>query len=79
MLCLSRLDGLSINGDDKVVLDLLSNSAFMGTDADGLPSPAFAGEDGTYHIPGSLSAAPPQAIKKNFGELYSNWKGLQQC
>jgi hypothetical protein len=60
----SRLDGLSINGDDKVVLDLLSNSAFMGTDADGLPSPAFAGEDGTYHIPGSLSAALPQAIKK---------------
>jgi hypothetical protein len=46
------------------VLDLLSNSAFMGTDADGLPSPAFAGEDGTYHIPGSLSAAPPQAVKK---------------
>ncbi len=60
----NRLEGLSINGDDKVVLDLLSHSAFMGTDADGLPSPAFAGEDGTYHIPGSLSVAPPQAIKK---------------
>jgi hypothetical protein len=59
-----KLECLSINGDDKVVLDLLSNSAFMGTDADGLPSPAFAGEDGTYHIPGSLSVAPLQAIKK---------------
>jgi hypothetical protein len=63
----SKLAGLSINGDDRVVLDLLSNSAFMGTDADGLPSPAFAGEDGTYHIPGSLSAAPPQAVKKILG------------
>jgi hypothetical protein len=39
----SKLAGLSINRDDRVVLDLLSNSAFMGTDADGLPSPAFAG------------------------------------
>jgi hypothetical protein len=63
----SKLAGLSINGDDRIVLDLLSNSAFMGTDPDGLPSPAFAGEDGTYHIPGSLSAALPQAIKKILG------------
>ncbi len=56
---------LKINKDDKVVLDLLSNSTFMGTDVEGLPSPAFAGEDGTYHIPGSLSAAPAQAVKKS--------------
>jgi hypothetical protein len=63
----SKLAGLSINGDDRIVLDLLSNSAFMGTDAEGLPSPAFAGEDGTYHIPGSLAVAPPQAIKKILG------------
>jgi hypothetical protein len=63
----SRIVDLSVNADDRIVIDLLSNSAFMGTDAEGLPSPAFAGEDGTYHIPGSLSVAPPQAIKKILG------------
>jgi hypothetical protein len=62
-----KLAELSINGDDRVVLDLLSNSVFMGTDVDGLPSLAFAGEDGTYHIPGSLSTTPSQAIKKILG------------
>jgi hypothetical protein len=50
--------------NDLVVLDLISNIAYMGTDEDGLPSPAFRSGDGTYHIPGSLTTAPPTTIKK---------------
>ncbi len=60
----SGLEELRPNKDDVVVLDLLSNSAFMGTDEDGLPTPAISGEGGTYHIPGSLVTAPGPAIKK---------------
>jgi hypothetical protein len=50
-----------------LILDLLSNTAFMGTNEDGLPSPSFPGEDGTHYIPGLLTAA---AIKKLLA--YSN-------
>jgi hypothetical protein len=60
----SGLEELRPNKDDAVVLDLLSNSSFMGTDEDGLPTPAIPGEGGTYHITGSLVTAPGPAIKK---------------
>jgi hypothetical protein len=63
----SRLKELGLNGDDRLVLDLLSNSAFMGTDGEGLPLPATAGEDGTYHIPGSLMVACAATVKKVLG------------
>jgi hypothetical protein len=49
---------------DTVILDLLSNSSFMGTDEEGLPTPATTGEGGTYHIPGSLVTSSGPAIKK---------------
>ncbi len=49
---------------DLVVMDLISNVAYMGTDEDGLPSPAVRSGDGTYHITGSLTTAPPTKIKK---------------
>ncbi len=58
------LEELRPNKDDTVILDLLSNSSFMGTDEEGLPTPATAGEGGTYHIPGSLVTSPGPAIKK---------------
>ncbi len=60
----SGLEELRLNKDDSLVLDLLSNSSFMGTDEEGLPTPATAGEGGTYHIPGSLVTSPGPAIKK---------------
>jgi hypothetical protein len=50
--------------NDVVVLDLLSNLAFMGTDMDGLPTPAVRSGDGKYHILGSLTTAPPTVLKK---------------
>jgi hypothetical protein len=59
-----KLDALNINANDTVILDLLSNSAYMGTDASGLPSPAVKAGDGRYHVPGSLTTAPPTILKK---------------
>jgi hypothetical protein len=58
------LEELRLNKDDSLILDLLSNSSFMGTDEEGLPTPAIAGEGDTYHIPGSLVTSPGPAIKK---------------
>jgi hypothetical protein len=49
---------------DLVVMDLISNVAYMGTDEEGLPSPAVRSGDDTYHITGSLTTAPPMTIKK---------------
>ncbi len=59
-----KLDALNLSASDTVVLDLLSNSAYMGTDVSGLPSPAERAGDGRYHIPGSLTTAPPTILKK---------------
>jgi hypothetical protein len=49
---------------DVVILDLLSNMAFMGSDLEGLPTPAVRAGDGRYHIMGALTTAPPTALKK---------------
>ena len=54
--------------DDIVVFDLWSNSAYMGTNEEGMPSPAFRGEDGHYHIPGGLQAAPKPVFQKIFAD-----------
>jgi hypothetical protein len=59
-----KLKMLSPGPEDTIFLDLLSNTAFKGTDEDGLPSPSFSDGDGKYHIPGSLTTAPSAAVKK---------------
>ncbi len=42
----------------------MSNSAYLGTDEDGLPIPAKkSDEDGRYHLLGDLQLAPPSAFK----------------
>jgi hypothetical protein len=42
----------------------MSNTAFLGTDAGGLPIPAEKSvEDGRYHLNGDLQLAPPSAFK----------------
>jgi hypothetical protein len=42
----------------------MSNTAFLGTDEDGLPIPAEkSDEDGRYHLHGDLQLAPPSAFK----------------
>ncbi len=59
--------GLSRGGtgeQDIVILDLLSNVAFMGSDSEGIPTPAVRAGDGRYHIVGALTTAPPTALKK---------------
>jgi hypothetical protein len=48
-----------------VVMDLLSNLVFMGTSEEGNPIPATRGQDGKFHVEGSLTTAPPTALKKN--------------
>ncbi len=60
----NRLESLKLGTDDRVVLDLLSNSACMGTDGDGLPKPSYREGGGSYHILGSLTTAPPTNLKK---------------
>ncbi len=42
----------------------MSNTAFLGTDEDGLPITAEKSEeDGRYHLSGDLQLAPPSAFK----------------
>jgi hypothetical protein len=67
----SKIEGLVSNMQnancglsDTVVLDLLSNVAFMGTDGDGLPAPAYRADDGRFHVVGTLTTAPPTTLKK---------------
>jgi hypothetical protein len=59
-----ELQKLNLNSKDTVVLDLLSNSAFMGTDSSGLPTETVKMTDGGYHVIGSLSVAPISCVKK---------------
>ncbi len=60
-----KLENITVTENDTVVMDLISNVAFMGTDKDGLPTPSIRGGDGKYHVPGVLTTAPPTTLKKN--------------
>jgi hypothetical protein len=60
----NKLAELKLTKEDTVVIDLLSNSVFMGTDQCGLPTEAVRAEDGSYHIVGSLAIAPASVTKK---------------
>jgi hypothetical protein len=54
------LEKLNLTEFDTVVIDPMSNSAFLGTDDDGLPTPAEkSDEDGRYHLFGDLQLALP--------------------
>jgi hypothetical protein len=44
--------------NDRFILDLWSNSAFMGTDVAGLPCKVYRDDDGRYHVQGPVQAAP---------------------
>jgi hypothetical protein len=59
-----QIDRLELSETDTVVLDLLSNTAYMGTDDDGLPLPSYREGDGSYHIAGTLTTAPPTTLRK---------------
>jgi hypothetical protein len=62
-LC-ETLEKLNLTEIDTVVIDPMSNSAYLGTDEDGLPIHAEkSDEDGRYHLFGDLQLAPPSAFK----------------
>jgi hypothetical protein len=61
---IEQLKTLKLGKLDTVVVDLLSNTAFMGTDDSGLLSEPVRAEGGKYHITGSLTIAPPTLTKK---------------
>jgi hypothetical protein len=69
---IEQLKTLNLGKLDTVVVDLLSNTAFMGTDASGLPSESVRAEGGKYHITGSLTIAPP-TLTKRFCWTPSHW------
>jgi hypothetical protein len=55
---------------DTVVIDSMSNTAYLGTDEDGLPIPAEKSvEDGRYHLNGDLQLAPPPSAFKSTMKL----------
>jgi hypothetical protein len=60
----SNIESAKFGQSDTVMLDLLSNVAFMGTDSDGLSAPAYRANDGRYHVVGTLTTAPPTTLKK---------------
>jgi hypothetical protein len=58
---------LNLTEIDTVVIDPMANSAYLGTDEDGLPIPAEkSDEDGRYHLFGDLQLAPPLCLQKLF-------------
>jgi hypothetical protein len=60
-----KLTNLRPGPEDIVVLDIWSNSSFMGTDEFGLPCRAAKGNNDTrYHIVGNLQAAPKSLFEK---------------
>jgi hypothetical protein len=80
-----RIDALELSSTDTVVLDLLSNTAYMGTDDEGLPLPAFRSGDGSYHVAGMLTTAPPTTLKRTLdlctqiGKKLANTKVILVC
>ncbi len=63
-LC-ETLQKLNLTEIDTVVIDPMSNSAYLGTDEDGLPIPSDkSDEDGRYHLLGDLQLAPPLCVQK---------------
>jgi hypothetical protein len=75
------LQKLKLTEIDTVVIDSMSNTAFLGTDEDGLPIPAEKSvADGRYHLTGDLQLAPPSAFKstmKLVEKIISNTGGAK--
>ncbi len=69
---ISKINELDLgNGldEDVVVLDLLSNTAFEGTDEDGGALPAQKLNDGKWHVIGDLAPFPPSVLKAKLKNL----------
>jgi len=60
-----RVSELNLSANDTLVLDVWSNSAFLGTDDMGFPKiPEKSPLDGRFHVVGSLQAAPTAVFEK---------------
>ncbi len=70
----TKIENLKLGRNDTVVLDMLTNLAYMGTNEESLPSPAFKAGDGSCLIPGSLTTATPTTLKKILEKHAKNWQ-----
>lgn len=60
-----RLGSLEPCGADIVLMDILSNSIYMGSDENGFPTkPVKLNKDRKYHVVGDLQIAPEKVIQK---------------
>ena len=61
-----ELKNLDLAGGDCVVVDLWSNSTFLGSDENGYPlKPTKSASDGRYHVVGDHQVAPQGVFKRN--------------
>ncbi len=64
------LKNLSLKPCNTIVIDAMANSAYFGTDENGLPMPpAKSGEDGRHHMLGDLQLAPTAVFKTNMKQV----------
>jgi len=60
-----RVSELKLSANDTLVLDVWSNSAFLGTDDMGFPKiPEKSTLDGKFHVVGPLQAAPTAVFER---------------
>jgi hypothetical protein len=66
------LKNLNLTACDTIVIDAMANSAYFGTDENGLPMPpAKSGEDRRHHMIGDLQLAPTAVFKTNLKQIDS--------
>jgi hypothetical protein len=73
----TKLKAYGYNNTDTILMDLLSNNIFCGTDPDGNPKDSVKNTDGKWHIEGDLVFRPRSVIKKTLNlcaDLFRNDK-----
>jgi hypothetical protein len=66
------LKNLNLKPCDTIVIDAMANSAYFGTDENGLPMPpAKSGKDGRHHMVGDLQLAPTALFRTNLKQIES--------
>jgi hypothetical protein len=72
--CKNKLRSYNLTDEDTVLLDLLSNSVYCGTDELGIPADPI-NTDGKWHIAGELTIRPKTVLKSilnQSSELFGN-------
>jgi hypothetical protein len=64
---IDKLKDLKLGPADYLVLDIFSNTVYMGSNEEGLPTPAFRDDEGKYHVPGYMDVAPTAALRRLAG------------